>query len=104
MPRQRVAYFALFSVGCNRRSLGPAGTCLQQVAEGAIVTPFEAALLALTLARFNQMLEAPRALHGWLATFGAPAIPLHAQLIFALPRNRQVRELVLYASSHFVFR
>jgi hypothetical protein len=36
-----------------------------------------------------------------LTAFGATLVTLHAQLIFPLPRNRQVRELVFNTFSHY---
>jgi len=37
-----------------------------------------------------------------LAALRATLVPLHAQLIFPLARNRQIRELVFNAFSHFI--
>jgi hypothetical protein len=39
-------------------------------------------------------------LDGRFAAFGATLVALHPQLIFALPRNRQTRKLVLNTLSH----
>ena len=58
---------------------------LQLVAQGAVVAALKAAFAALALPGLDQMFQAARALHGLLATLGAPAVSLHAQLIFALP-------------------
>jgi hypothetical protein len=46
------------------------------------------------------MFQTARRLHGRLAAFGATLVALHSQLIFALPRNGQTRELVFNALSH----
>jgi len=47
------------------------------------------------------MFQTARRLYGWFAAFGATLVALHSQLIFALPRNGQMRELVFNALSHF---
>jgi hypothetical protein len=46
------------------------------------------------------MFQTARRLHGRFAAFGATLVALHSQLIFALPRNGQMRELVFNALSH----
>ncbi len=73
---------------------------LKPVTQRVVVTPFKPAFLALALTRPDQVLEAPRPLGSRFATLGAPLIPLHPELVLALPGDRQVRELVLYRSSH----
>jgi hypothetical protein len=75
---------------------------LQFVTEGAVVTAFEAAFLALTFASFYQMFQTTRALNRGFTAFRAPLVSLHAQLIFSLARNRQKRELVFDAFSHVI--
>jgi len=40
------------------------------------------------------MLQAARTFGGWFTTFGATLIALTAHLVFALPRNRQVRKFI----------
>jgi hypothetical protein len=82
---------------CPRANLGNA---LQLVAQRPVVAAFEPALFPLAFPRLDKVLETPRALNCRLAAFGAPFVSLHAQLILALPRDRQMRELVFYASSH----
>jgi hypothetical protein len=76
---------------------------LQLVAEGIVVTPLEAAFLALTLSRFDKVLQATRSLCGRGAALGAAFVPLHPQLILPLPRYRQLRELILNRLSHVTF-
>jgi hypothetical protein len=51
-------------------------------------------LLALPFPGFDQVLQTAGALDGSLAALCATLVALHAQLIFPLPRHRQVRELV----------
>lgn len=65
-----------------------------------MVPSFESPFGALTLPGMNQMLQAARPNRRRLSAFGATAIPLHAQLVLPLPRNRQVRELVSNTLSH----
>ena len=76
---------------------------LKLVAQGAVVTPLEAAFLPLAFPGLNQVLQTPRALHSRLPTFSTPSISLHAQLILPLPRDGQVRVLVFDALSHLFF-
>jgi hypothetical protein len=77
---------------------------LQLVAQRSVITPLQASLFALTFTGFDQVLQTARPFGGRLATLGAAFVPLHAQLVLALPGNRQLRELVLNARSHcFVF-
>jgi hypothetical protein len=75
---------------------------LKFVAEGVQVPAFEAALRALTLPGFDQVFNAARPLGGRGAAFGAAFVPLHAELVFPLSRNLQVRELVCYSLIHLV--
>lgn len=53
------------------------GGRLQLVAKGIVVASFQAALFALALACFHQMLQAPRPNGGGLTAFGAAFVPLH---------------------------
>src|SRR5436190_15197571 len=46
------------------------------------------------------MLEAARPLDCCFTALGAATVPLHAQLIFSLPGDRQIRKLIFYSSSH----
>jgi hypothetical protein len=48
------------------------------------------------------VLEASGTLNSRFAALSASLVSLHAKLILALPRNRQIRELVFYAFSHSV--
>jgi hypothetical protein len=50
------------------------------------------------------MLETARSLHSRLAALSATLVALHTQLVFALPRNRQMRELIFDARSHDFLR
>ena len=50
------------------------------------------------------MLETARCLHCPLTAFGATLVALHSELVFALPRNGQMRELVFDAFSHDFFK
>jgi hypothetical protein len=75
---------------------------LQFVTEGAVVTALEATLFSLAFAGFYQVFQTTRALNGLLTAFRATLVPLHAQLIFSLARNSQIRELVFNAFSHFI--
>ena len=61
-----------------------------------------AAFLSLALAGFYQMFQTTRPLDGRLTALRAAPVPLHAELIFPLARNRQISELVLNAFSHFI--
>jgi hypothetical protein len=70
------------------------------VTQGVIVAPLKAAFLSLALARFDQMLQASGSLRYWFTAFRAAAVPLHPQLVFPLPRNRQVGELIDNSVSH----
>jgi hypothetical protein len=47
------------------------------------------------------MLQAPGTLHRLLTAFRAPLVSLHSQLVFALPGDWQIRELIFDAFSHF---
>lgn len=75
---------------------------LEFVAERSVVTPLQTAFFALSFTGLDQVLQAARAFGGRLAAFRAAFIPLHAQLILALPRDLQVRELVLDSWSHWL--
>jgi hypothetical protein len=75
---------------------------LQLIAERAVVTALKAPFLALPLASFDQVFKAPGTLCCGLTAFGAPFVPLHPQLVFALAGDCQVCELVFDASSHFL--
>jgi hypothetical protein len=72
------------------------------VAERAVIAALEPAFGPLPFPRSDEMFQASRSLGGRLAAFGAPAIALHAQLVLALPGNRQVRELILDPLSHLL--
>ncbi len=74
----------------------------QLVTERAVIAALEAAFFSLTLPGFNQVLETSGTLNSRFAALSASLVSLHAQLVFALPRNRQIRELVFYAFSHSV--
>jgi hypothetical protein len=78
------------------------GHRLELIAQSIIVAPLEAAFLPLPFAGFDQVLQAAGALRGWFAAFGATPVSLHAQLVLPLAGNRQLRELVLNRSSHFL--
>ena len=72
----------------SRRRKGPFGTLshsLQLVTERAVIATLEATFLALPLARFDQMLETTRPLHGGFAALSASFISLHPELILPLP-------------------
>jgi chromate transport protein ChrA len=75
---------------------------LQFVTESAVVPAFEATLFSLAFASFYQVFQTTRALDGLLTALRATLVPLHAQLIFSLARNSQIRELVFNAFSHFI--
>jgi hypothetical protein len=47
------------------------------------------------------MFQTARRLDGCFTAFGATPVALHSQLIFALPRDGQMCELVFNALSHF---
>ena len=79
---------------------GSGVACLELIAQRIVITAFKTAFLPLALPRFHQVLQAPRALRRWFATFRAPLVPLHPQLVLALPRDSQMRELIDYAVSH----
>ena len=89
-------------LGGFRASRGKAGAgdLLQLVAERPVVAPLESAFLALALASLDEVLQASRADRCGLPAFGATLVPLHAQLIFALPRNGQLSELIFDPCSH----
>jgi hypothetical protein len=72
----------------------------QLIAERSVVAALEAAFLALAFAGLYQMTQTPGTLSCGLPAFGATVIPLHAQLVLSLPRNRQVCELIFYPFSH----
>jgi hypothetical protein len=78
---------------------GP-GSRFKLVTERAVVTAFESAAFALAFASLDQVFQTAGGLDGGFAAFGATLVALHAQLIFALPRNRQTREFVLNTFSH----
>jgi hypothetical protein len=46
------------------------------------------------------MFQTARRLHSCLAALSATLVALHSQLVLALPRNGQTRELVFNALSH----
>ena len=79
------AMLGLFGVGRYHLLLAAGNGLLQLIAEGPVIAALQAAFAALALSGFDQVFQAARALDGLLATLGAPAVPLHAQLIFALP-------------------
>lgn len=54
------------------------------VAQGIVITALQPSFLSLTLARLYEVLKAPGPLCRRLTAFGATAIALHPQLIFAL--------------------
>src|SRR6266849_11039991 len=72
----------------------------ESVAKRVIITALKPALGTLSLARFDQVLEATRALNGWLAAFSAAFVSLHPQLIFPLAGDRQLRKFILNSLSH----
>ena len=96
------AWHKLARAGIRRPSGRSRSLALQTITQG-LVPAFEATLFALQFARFNQMLQATDASNSRRAAFGAPLVPLHSQLVFSLPRNRQIGELVLNAFSHMTF-
>ena len=79
-PRSTPAPFSCFRTGAL---LLP----LQLVAQRPVVTPLQTALFALSFTRLDKVLQAARAFGGWLPAFRAALVPLHAQLILALPRD-----------------
>jgi len=50
------------------------------------------------------MLQAPRTLGRRISALGATLVALHAQLVLALPGNREGREFVLDWFSHVPYR
>jgi hypothetical protein len=90
-----------------RLAAGPAaaierrrGLSFKLVTERIKITAFEAAEGSLALARPDEVFEAPGAFGGRLAAFGAAFVSEHAQLVFALARDLEVRELVFNALVH----
>src|SRR5436190_18594745 len=73
---------------------------LELVAQSAVVTALKAAFLTLALARFHQVFQASGALDGLRSALRTSAVPLHPQLVLALPGNRQICVLVFNAFSH----
>ena len=73
---------------------------LQFVTEGIVVTALQATFRPLAFAGDDQVLETTGAMGRGFATFGAFFVALPAHLVFALARNRQVRELVDNKSIH----
>ena len=73
---------------------------LKPVAQRIEIAPLQPAFDALTFARLDQVLEASRALDGWLTAFGAAFIALHSQLVLALAGDWQLGEFVLNSFSH----
>jgi hypothetical protein len=69
---------------------------LQFIAERIVVASLETAFLSLPFPGDNQVFQTARALSGGLATFSAPLVTLSAHLVFTLPRDRQMRELIDY--------
>ena len=67
---------------------------LEFIAKGIVVAASEPAFLALVFSSPDEVFQTARTLGSWLATFGAAFIALHPQLIFALPRDRKMREFV----------
>jgi len=67
-----------------------------------VVAALEPSLLALTLARFHQVFQAAGSLDRRFSAFRAAALALHAQLVFPLPGNPQVREFVFNPFSHVI--
>lgn len=82
LPRRHTASLGVGRPGSKK--LAGLGGSLEPITEGIVVTTLEPAFLALAFARFYQVLQAPRALLGRSATFGAPVVSLHTQLILAL--------------------
>ena len=88
----------------TRSSRPPAaGRRFQPVTQRAVVAALEAPLLALAFPRFDQVFQTARTLHRRFAALRAAPVALHPQLVFPLPRNRQVRELVFDPFSHSSF-
>jgi chromate transport protein ChrA len=75
---------------------------LKLIAESAVIAALQTAFLALAFASFYQVFQTTRALNRLLTALRATLVPLHAQLVFSLARNRQKRELVFDAFSHFI--
>jgi hypothetical protein len=80
--------------GCPDRWRRCNNTGLQFVAQRIVVTSLQAAFLSLPFPGDNQVFEAAGALSGRLAAFRAAFVALSPHLVFSLPRNRQMRELV----------
>jgi hypothetical protein len=76
---------------------------LQFVAQGAVVTAFQPAFFPLAFPGLDQMFQAPGPLDRLFAALRASFVSLHAELIFPLPGDRQIRELIFDPFSHFAF-
>ena len=74
----------------------------ESITQRIVIPPLKSALFALPFASLDQMLQAARSLYGRFATFRTTFLSLHAQLVLALPGNRQVRELILDPLSHLL--
>ena len=81
-----------------------AGCRFEFITQRAVITAFESAAFTLAFARLDQMFQTARSLHGRFPAFGATLVAPHSQLIFALPRNPQARELVFNTLSHGCFK
>jgi hypothetical protein len=73
----------------------------EAITQRAVVAALEASFLALPLPGLDQVLQTARALDSRFTALGAAPIPLHAQLIFPLPRDRQICEFVFDSLSHY---
>jgi hypothetical protein len=78
------------------------GRLLEPIAQRVVVTPFESAFLPLSFPRLDQVLQATRSLDRGRAAFGTSPVTLHSQLVFPLPGNRHLSELILNSSSHLL--
>ena len=81
-------------------ALNSSGRRLQFVGCGTEVSAFEAELLAAPLPETHRVFQTPGTCHRALAAGRAAVTLLHPQLVFSLPGNRQIRELVLNRFSH----
>ncbi len=87
---------------CAPTGLRGSGSSFELVAQGIVIAPLEPVLLSLPFTRFDQVFQATRALHGGRPAFRASVVSFHAHLVFPLPGNWQVRELILYLLSHLL--
>jgi hypothetical protein len=99
-PAARLARFARFAAGPAAAVERRGGLSFELVTERIEIAALEAAEGSLALARPDEVFEAPGALSGWFAAFGAAFVSEHAQLVFALARDLQVSELVFDALVH----